>query len=397
MLLRREGVAGGGRAQLGDRADLARLQLADRLLLLAVEAEELADPLVLALLGVPGMGLAAQRPREDAEVGQPPDERVGGRLEDADQERSAGVGRDLDRVARLRLVRDGRRLLGRRRQVAHDRVEEPAQADPLGGAGDEDRRQDRVADAAMEAGVELGVGDLLALEVLGEDVVVGLRGGLQELIAARGDLGLQLGRDRDLDLLLAVPPVGLAVDEVHVAGERVGLADGQLERRDLGAEGVPQGVEDGGGVRVLAVALVDHEEGRGVVPPGQRHRVLRAGLDPARRVHAHQRGVDGLEARHHLGDEVRVARRVDERHEVALVVEGRDREGQRHVPLLLLGLEVHGGRPVLDPALAVDRPGAEEECLGQRRLAGTGVAGQDDAAKVGGVDALRGHSLDWTS
>ena len=143
-------------------------------------------------------------------------------------------------------------------QVADDRVEEAAQADPLGGAGHEDRRQDRVADAAVEAGVELGVADLLALEVLGQDVVVGLGGGLEELVAAEGDLGLQLGRDRDLDLLLAVPAVGLAVDEVDVAGERVGLADGQLERRDLGRRTASRRASSTRGrVRVLAVALVD--------------------------------------------------------------------------------------------------------------------------------------------
>ena len=44
----RQRVAGLGHGQLGDRADLARLELADRLLLLAVEQQQLADPLVLA-------------------------------------------------------------------------------------------------------------------------------------------------------------------------------------------------------------------------------------------------------------------------------------------------------------------------------------------------------------
>ena len=47
LLARRERVAGLGRGELGDRADLARLELADRLLVLAVQQEELADPLVL--------------------------------------------------------------------------------------------------------------------------------------------------------------------------------------------------------------------------------------------------------------------------------------------------------------------------------------------------------------
>ena len=48
----RERVAGLGDAELRDRADLARPELARRLLLLAVEVEQLADALVLALRGV---------------------------------------------------------------------------------------------------------------------------------------------------------------------------------------------------------------------------------------------------------------------------------------------------------------------------------------------------------
>ena len=47
----------------------------------------------------------------------------------------------------------------------------------------------------MEAGVELRVADLLALEVLGHDVVVGLGRRLEELVAAARDLVRELGRD----------------------------------------------------------------------------------------------------------------------------------------------------------------------------------------------------------
>ena len=67
--------------QLRDGADLAGLELADRLLLLAVEQEQLADPLVLVAVRVPGVGLAVERAAEDPEVRQPADERVGGGLE----------------------------------------------------------------------------------------------------------------------------------------------------------------------------------------------------------------------------------------------------------------------------------------------------------------------------
>ena len=80
--------------ELGDRADLAGLQLADRLLVLAVDEQELADPLVLAAVRVPGVALAVERAREDAQVGQPADERIGGGLEGAHEERARGIGGD---------------------------------------------------------------------------------------------------------------------------------------------------------------------------------------------------------------------------------------------------------------------------------------------------------------
>ena len=61
------------------------------------------------------------------------------------------------------------------------------------------------------------------------------------------------------------------------------------------------------------------------------------------------------------------------------------------LPLLLLGLEVEVGRAVVDLAEPLDGAGLEQELLGERGLAGAGVAGQDDASKVGGVDALHRH------
>ena len=121
-----------------------------------------------------------------------------------------------------------------------------------------------------------GSDDLLALEVLGQDVVVRLGGRLEQLVPAAGHLGLQLGRDRDLDLGRAVPGPGLAVDEVDVALERLGGADRQLERRDLVAEGRPERVEGRRRVAVLALALVDEEAGGGVRLAARSRRRARA-------------------------------------------------------------------------------------------------------------------------
>ena len=183
QLARRERVAGLGHAQLGHGADLAGAQLGGRLLLLAVEVEQLADALVLALGRVERAALALERPGQHAQVGQPADERVGRGLEHADQQLAA---RGLHGDDLAGLVGGGvRALLLGRREVADDRVEERAEADALGGRGDQHRRQDRLAHALVEARVQLGVGDVLLAEVLLEHGVVGLGRGLEQLVAAR--------------------------------------------------------------------------------------------------------------------------------------------------------------------------------------------------------------------
>ena len=107
------------------------------------------------LVAVEHRALALQRPRQHAQVGQPPDERVRGGLEHPDEQLAAGR-RDLDVLARL-VGRGVRALLLGRGQVADDRVEQRGQADALGGRGDEHRREDRLADALVEARVELRV------------------------------------------------------------------------------------------------------------------------------------------------------------------------------------------------------------------------------------------------
>ncbi len=56
----------------------------------------------------------------------------------------------------------------------------------------------------METGLELGVGDLLALEVFGHDVVIGLGRCLEQLVPAGGDFIGQIRRNRDLGLLASL-------------------------------------------------------------------------------------------------------------------------------------------------------------------------------------------------
>ncbi len=385
-----ERVARLGHVQLGDSPDLARLELADGLLLLAVEQQQLADALVLVAGRVPDVGLRLERARQHAQVGQASHERVGRGLEHADQQRPGLVGRQLDRGPRL-VGGLRRRLVGGGGEVADDGVEQAAELDALGRRADQHRGEDAVLHPLAQAQLELVVLDVLALEVLGHDVVIGLGRGLEQLVPAPRDLVGELVGDGDLDLVVAVPAVRLSMDEVHVAAEPFGCPDGQLDGRDLVAEGGPQRVEGRRRVGVLPVALVDEEARGGVRGPGVGDRLLEPGLHPGRGVHDEDRAIGRGEALDDVGHEVRVAGRVDERDPRPVVLERADREAQRLLALLLLGLEVEVGGAIVHASESRDGPGLEHELFRERRLAGTGMPGQDDAPKVRKVNALHRH------
>ena len=152
------------------------------------------------------------------------------------------------------------------------------------------------------------------------------------------------------------------MDQVDVAAERLRRADRELERRDLVAEGRPQRVERRGRVGVLLVALVDEEARRASGRSAERDGLLETGFDAGRRVHDEDRAVDRGEAGDHLGDEVGVARRVDDRDPRAVGLERRDRQAQRLLALLLLGLEIEVGRPVVDLAERGTAPDLNRSC-----------------------------------
>ena len=103
-----EGIARMGGGQLGHRGDVSGTGLREVLLLLALDRQEVADALLLASVDVVDVPLAAQRARHDPEVGEPPDERVGGRLEHLRHERAVRIRADL-----LAIDRPPRADLGR--------------------------------------------------------------------------------------------------------------------------------------------------------------------------------------------------------------------------------------------------------------------------------------------
>ena len=121
---------------------------------------------------------------------------------------------------------------------------------------------------------------------------------------------------------------------------------------------------------------------------GELPRDLGLHLDALDRGHDEQREVGGLERGADVADEVGVARRVEEVDLGAVELERRQRERHRDPAALLLGVEVADRRAVLDLAEAGDRPGREQEGLGERGLAGAAVADEGDVADVGRRERL---------
>ena len=110
---------------------------------------------------------------------------------------------------------------------------------------------------------------------------------------------------------------------------------------------------------------------------------LGLGLDTVDRAHHDDDAGRPPSGGAHLAEEVGVARGVDD---VELHVAHHARgQGQRerHVALDLLGLEVAHRGAVVDPALAGDGAGGEEQGLGQRGLARPVVSDQGDVADAG--------------
>ena len=102
-------------------------------------------------------------------------------------------------------MRRGRALVGGGGEVADDRVEERLEPDARSPSEPTSTgaRIDSLTPLRRHASSS-GVGDLLALEVLRQDVVVRLGGGLEQLVAAARHLVGHAVGDRRLDLLAAL-------------------------------------------------------------------------------------------------------------------------------------------------------------------------------------------------
>ncbi len=238
---------------------------------------------------------------------------------------------------------------------------------------------------------EFGDVDLLVAQVALHQIVVADDDPFDERVVHRVLFGFHLvghgafgalgraARVRDRDV----------VQEIDHAGQRGLLADRQLQRGHARAELGFELVERARERRALAVELVDEDRAREPALFRKLPRDLRLDLHPLDGRDDEQREVRGLDRSRDVADEVGVPGRVEHVHLAVLELERCERERDRDVAPLLLGVEVAHRGAVLDPAQAHDRPGVEEQGLGQRRLAGATVADESDIADLRGRKRLQ--------
>ena len=385
-----EGVAGGGLAQLGHRRDVPRGDLRDRLLLLAPQGEQAVELLVGVGPGVGEHDVGAHGARQDPEQRDLAHVGVGHRLEHVGQRLPARIAGDL-----LHLVagphRNGRPVDGGGPDLA-DEGGQTVDGDQLGGGPGHHRehggRRDPVGQRLLQL---LGPGDV-ALQVALHEVVVGHHDALDQVVVDLMLERLHLRRDLALGGLARLIGDGGVGEQVGHAAKRRLLPDGELEGCHARAEHGPQLVQSALERGPLPVQLVDEDHAGQAAGGGHLPHGLRLHLDPLHGADHEHHQVGSGEGGVHLAQEVGVAGAVDDVDLVPFVLERGQGQRHRDLALDLLGVEVGGGAPVLHPALAGDRSGAEQKGLGQGGLPGSAVTHECDVADLGRREGLHAHA-----
>ncbi len=227
-------VTGGDVLQADHGVDVTCSGKADRVLLVGVHLEQLADALLGALGRVDDTSAGFDPTRVDADVGQPTEERVGDDLERERGERFVRrwLTNDLHGLI-AHVVAHHRRHLDRRGQVGDDGIKHGLHALVLERRSAHHRIRHRVDGHVSNTGDQLFFSDLFATQVLFHHGVVLLGDLLHEDLAVFLGLGLKVRWDvldgvvlTDGDL--AAPRQRAHLDQVDDPDEVVLDADRQL-------------------------------------------------------------------------------------------------------------------------------------------------------------------------
>ena len=367
-----EGVAGHG-LELGHHHDVARSGARHVGGLLAAHLVEVAKALGLARARVGELDARRDGAGQHLEEGEAPVLRVVEGLEG----KHHGALVVLGDVELLAVDQRDAAKVGHRGEPGHGGVHEGDDALLAHAAAREHGHEDTLADGLGEKPLELLLRDLLALEVLHHDLVVGFHDKLGELRAGGlGGVGV-LGGDVLHDGLAALEVARLHVDDVDDAGEGLAGAHGDGDGAQVGAEALLQRGHGDVEVGVGSVEAVDEQRAGEAELLG---RVPQAGGDgarPARRVHDEDRRL----ARAHGGvgvtDKVGVARGVEHVQARTLPDDGRDSGGDGEAALPLLAVVVQRGLGAGVAAETGGTPRQVEHGLGQHGLAHAALAHKD--------------------
>ena len=289
----------------------------------------------------------------------------------------------------------GGRHVQRAGQVVQDGVEHGLDALVLEGGAGQDREGLAGDGQHADAGLELGDGQLLALQVLLGELVVGLGDRLDQLGAQLLGLGHQVGGDllvlhhRAAGVLAVGVLLGEAhgthLQQVHDAGELALGADGEVQDDRGGVEPVTDRLDGELEVGAQLVHLVDEADARDVVLVGLAPHGLGLGLHTLLAVEDRDGAVEHAQAPLDLHREVHVAGGVDNVDLVVVPEAGGGGGGDGDPALGLLLHPVHRGGAVVGLTDLVVDAGVEQDALGDGGLAGIDVGHNADIADLGEV------------
>ena len=392
-----QGVTGGDVLQAHEGVDVAGFGGIDRVLLVGVHLEDLADAFLLALGGVKHGVARGDGAGVDAHEHELAVERVGRDLEDQGRERIIGgrLAIDLDGFV-LRIETDDGRNVLRARQVVDDGVQHRLNTLVLEGGAAEHRIGFTVNGELTDAATDLVLSQFAGLEILLKQLFVGFCDLVEQLCTILLGLVLQIGRDVGSVVVSAhvagnvVPDVSLHTNQIDNASEVVLSADRQLHdkrgRAQLGFDGVDGVVE----VSAELIHLVDEADTRNAVLVSLTPHGLGLRLHTFLTVEHGNGTIEHAQGALHLGREVHVAWGIDDVDlELLLLVMGLtvpEASGcsglDGDAAFLLLSHEVHRRGTVMGLADLVVLAGVVQDTFGGSGLTGIDVSHDADVTDL---------------
>ena len=254
---------------------------------------------------------------------------------------------------------------GRRRQEVHNGRQHTIRPDVLGRRHRHDRRNETAGHTALERGYQLLLGDLLPFQVFLGEIVIYLRDRLHQLLT-RGLHGVrEVGRDIRL---LTVPgvvriQVGFHGHKVHDAFEVCLFPNGQVYRHHTGTQPASKRIDGFVKISAFPIHHVDHGQATDTQLHSALPQTFRLHLHLGHGIDHHDHTLDNAQRPQRVVDEGCFTGRVYEV-DLGLVPVHMSQTGQdRHLPLDLVLIVVHGGGAVNDVAQAVLGTTGEEQCL----------------------------------